>query len=47
MEILYIILCLFAVFFIGNYINTAVELWQALPIKEEKSTPIYLTKVIE
>ena len=47
MEILYIILCLFVVFLIGKYINIAVELWQVLPIKEEKSTPIYLTKVIE
>lgn len=47
MEIFKIILCCLWVFYFAKIINFIVKIWQAMPIKEERSTPIYITKVIE
>lgn len=38
--------CLFLVTTISVLIDYSVQLWQELPVKEEKSTPIYITKEI-
>lgn len=42
-----ILICLITVFCISYIINFGVKVWQMLPIEEEKSTPIYITKDIE
>lgn len=42
-----ILICLIVVFYISHIINFGVKVWQALPIEEERSTPIYITKEIE
>lgn len=42
-----ILICLVVVFYISHIINFGVKVWQVLPIEEEKSTPIYITKDIE
>lgn len=48
MEFLKIIFLCLIVFYLSKIIDFAIKIWQALPIKEEKrSTPIYITKVIE
>ena len=47
MEIFKIILCCLLVFYFAKIINFIVKIWQAIPVKEERSTPIYITKVIE
>ena len=46
-EIFNIILTLATVFYVSKIINFSINLWQNMPIKEERSTPIYITKVIE
>ena len=30
-----------------GFLHFIIELWQALPLKEEKSTPVYITKEIK
>lgn len=47
MEILNILILFLIVFYLSKLIDFGVELWQALPIKEEKSIPIYITKEIK
>lgn len=47
MEIFDILICFLTVFYIANIVHIGIEMWQVLPIKEERSTPIYITKVIE
>ena len=47
MEIFNILICFLAVFYISGFINFIIDLWQNMPLKEEPSTPIYITKVIE
>lgn len=48
MEFLKVIFLCLVTFYLSKIINFTIKLWQALPIKEEKrSTPIYITKVIE
>ena len=42
-----IIACFMVVFYISHIVNFIVNLWQHTELKEEKSTPIYITKVIE
>lgn len=38
----------FTVVFNFSFImHLIIEIWQDMPIKEERSTPIYITKVIE
>ena len=44
MEILNILFCFLAVFYIASIVNIGVQVLQAVPIKEEPSTPIYITK---
>lgn len=44
MEFFNILLCFLVVFYIANVINIGVKLWEIVPIKEESSTPIYITK---
>lgn len=47
MEIFNILICFLVVFYIANIVNIGVQIWQAMPIKEEPSTPIYITKELE
>lgn len=46
MEILNILILFLIVFYLSKLINLGVKLWQALPIKEEPSTPLYISKEI-
>lgn len=47
MNFLKIIACIVGTFAIGFGIDYLVAKWQAMPIKEEASTPIYITKEIK
>ena len=47
MEILRIFILFIIVLNIGVIVNMGVYLWQSTPLKEEKSTPIYITKEIK
>lgn len=47
MEILNILILFLIVFYFSKLIDFGVELWQVLPIKEEASVPIYITKEIK
>lgn len=42
-----IFLCIAITYFTGITVNYIVDKWQTLPIKEEASTPIYITKEIK
>jgi len=44
MEILNILILFLIVFYLSKLLDFGIKLWQALPIKEEPSTPIYITK---
>lgn len=44
MEILKILILFLIVFYFSKVIDIGVKMWQALPIKETPSTPIYITK---
>lgn len=44
MEILNILILFLIVFYLSKLINLGIKLWQALPIKEEPSTPLYISK---
>ena len=46
MDFLKMISCIVGTFALGFAINYLVAKWQAMPIKEEVSTPIYITKEI-
>lgn len=46
MEFFNILICYLTVFYLSKIIDFSVKIWQALPIKEERSTPIYITKEI-
>lgn len=37
-------ICIIIVYCLAKFINYVVALWQALPIKEEKSIPLYIKK---
>lgn len=39
-----VILTFLIVGYVSVVINFIVKLWQAMPLKEEPSTPIYITK---
>ena len=47
MEILNILILFLIVFYLSKLLNFSIKLWQDLPIKEEASTPIYITKEIK
>ena len=47
MEILRIFILFIIILNIGVIVNMGVHLWQSTPLKEEKSTPIYITKEIK
>lgn len=47
MEFLKIIACVIGTSLLAGIIGRAVEVWYEFPLKEEKSTPIYITKIIE
>ena len=44
MEILNILILFLIVFYLSKLIDLSIKLWQTLPIQEEPSTPIYITK---
>jgi len=44
MEILSILILFLVVFYLSKLLDLSIKLWQLLPIKEEPSTPIYITK---
>lgn len=46
-EIFNIILVFATVFCLSLIINDLIFIWQNMPLKEEKSTPIYITKEIK
>jgi len=46
-EIFNIILILAIVFCSSLIINDLIFIWQNMPLKEEKSTPVYITKEIK
>ena len=46
MDFLKIISCIVGTFALGFAIDYLVAKWQTMPIKEEASTPIYITKEI-
>lgn len=39
-----IIICLITVWYCSKIFNIGINLWQNLPLKEEKSIPVYITK---
>jgi len=39
-------ICIFTVFYASKIINYAIDLWQTMPIKEERSHPLYISKDI-
>ena len=47
MEILNILILFLIVFYLSKLLDFSIKLWQVLPIKEEASTPIYITKEIK
>ena len=47
MEILNIFVCFAIVLYLSTSIDFGVKLWQTMPIKEERSCPIYITKEIK
>lgn len=42
-----IIICIITAFYCSKILNIGINLWQSLPLKEEKSTPIYIVKEIK
>lgn len=44
MEILSILILFLIVFYFSKLMDIGIKLWQILPIREESSTPIYITK---
>lgn len=46
MAILNILILFLIVFYFSKIMNIGIKMWQALLIKEEPSTPIYITKNI-
>ncbi len=47
MEFLKIIACIISTALTAGIVGKAVEIWHNTPLKEEPSTPIYITKIIE
>lgn len=45
-EFIRILLVFLGTLVFSTYIHLAISLWQLLPIKEERSTPLYITKEI-
>jgi len=41
-----IVLAILCSFYIGVFAHIVLSLWQAFPIEEERSIPIYITKEI-
>lgn len=46
-EIFKILFLLFIVLNVSVIVDMGVHLWQDTPLKEEKSTPVYITKEIK
>jgi len=42
-----ILICFLIIFYLSKLLDFSIKLWQVLPIKEEKSVPIYITKEIK
>lgn len=47
MEILNILILFLIVCYLSKLLDLSIKLWQLLPIEEESSTPIYITKEIK
>ena len=47
MELFKIFTLLVIVFIFSGFLHFVIELWQVLPLKEEKSVPVYITKEIK
>jgi hypothetical protein len=47
MEIFKLFILFFMVFNFSYILHMVIEIWQNTPLKEEKSTPIYITKEIQ
>ena len=47
MEILRIFILFIIITNISVIINMGVHFWQSMPLEEEKSTPVYITKKIK
>lgn len=47
MDFLKIIACIISTALTAGIIGKIIEIWYEFPLKEEKSTPIYITKIIE
>ena len=47
MEILKLIVLFYVIFNFSYILHISIETWQNTPLKEEKSTPIYITKEIK
>ena len=47
MEFLKIIACIAWTVCVADIVGCIIKIWYNIPLKEEKSTPIYITKVIE
>ena len=47
MIVLNIIICFAIIYYISRVMDLAIQLWQHMPLTEEPSTPLYITKVIE
>ena len=47
MDFLKIFITLIVVFNFSFIMHLIIEIWQFMPVKEEKSTPIYITKEIK
>ena len=39
-----IVVCIITVLYCSKILDIGINLWQNLPLKEEKSTPIYIIK---
>jgi len=47
MELFKIFILLVTIFIFSSILHLIIELWQVLPLKEEKSIPVYITKEIK
>ena len=47
MEIFKLFILFFVVFNFSYILHIGIEMWQNMPLEEEKSTPVYITKEIQ
>lgn len=47
MELFIIIACIIGASLLAGIVGRAIEIWYEFPLKEERSIPIYITKVID